>query len=92
MKGYVELKKYEGLYWINRKGVIKNKEGMKIGPWIHERESTFNVINAINAIDAIDGIDDILTYKINDKIYQLVYHTFTTNKLPSFNVLSFRYI
>ena len=28
MKGYVELKGYEGLYWINKNGIIKNKSGL----------------------------------------------------------------
>jgi hypothetical protein len=36
MKGYVQLKNYDGLYYINKRGIIKNKEGVTIRPFIHE--------------------------------------------------------
>jgi hypothetical protein len=36
MKGYTPLKSYEGLYWINKKGKIKNQNGEIIKPFINE--------------------------------------------------------
>ena len=32
MKGYVELKGYEGLYWMNKNGILRNKRGLTMEP------------------------------------------------------------
>src|SRR6185503_16089199 len=35
MKNYTEIKGYEGLYWINKSGIIKNNNNEIIQPWIN---------------------------------------------------------
>ena len=36
MKGYVELKGYEGLYEINRSGIVKNIKGDILSPFLNK--------------------------------------------------------